>query len=139
MSIKSAPPPATAGVSVKSRGEPKFDLIRATLTFLRSDHAGPIGLAVCCILISLISIHDAMLVIVNYEVINEMEQNPIGVWLLGLQGGQVWLFVLVKLACTALVCTVLVSLYQYRRRIAMTVASSLAGFQSLLLGYLTIG
>ncbi len=99
---------------------------------------GPVTLGVCCLLIAFVSVHDAALVVTNHEVIHEVEQNPIGVWLLDLQDGQVWLFVTVKLVSTALVCAVLITLYKHQRRIAMTVAASLVCFQLSLLCYLTV-
>ncbi|QDV84539.1 hypothetical protein [Planctomycetes bacterium TBK1r] len=100
--------------------------------------SGPASLGICCLLIAFVSVHDAALIVTNHEVIYEMEQNPIGVWLLDLQDGQVWLFVTVKLICTALVCAVLITLYKHQRRMAMTVAASLVCFQLSLLCYLSV-
>ncbi len=100
--------------------------------------SGPTSLGICCLLIAFVSVHDAALIVTNHEVIYEMEQNPIGVWLLDLQDGQVWLFVTVKLICTALVCAVLITLYKHQRRMAMTVAASLVCFQLSLLCYLSV-
>ncbi len=42
-----------------------------------------------------------------------------------------------KLATTALVCTLLVALYEHWRRGGLVTAAALAGFQTLLLGYLS--
>ncbi|WP_147870218.1 hypothetical protein [Stieleria maiorica] len=106
--------------------------------FRRLRGCGAVWLGMCCLLIAFVSVHDAALVVTNHEVIHEMEQNPIGVWLLDLQDGQVWLFVAVKLVCTALVCAVLITLYKHQRRIGMTVAASLVCFQLSLLCYLTV-
>ena len=102
----------------------------------RYTHVKPVVFALCCVGIALISVHDAMLVVVHHETISELERNPIGKWLLDIQQGEVWLFVLVKLAGTAVVCTVLVSLYQRCRKLALPIALSLTTFQSLLLVYL---
>ena len=90
----------------------------------------------CCVWISAVSLHDAVLVIVHHEVITQLEQNPLGRWLLHWHGGDVWLFVSVKFAGTALVCAVLVKLYQHHAVVAVTVAAAVAGFQLLLLLYL---
>ena len=98
---------------------------RAALTF-----------ALCCVWIAVVSVHDAILVIVNHEVIGQFERNPFGKWLIACDDGEVWLFVVVKLAGTAVVCTVLVRLYQYRGDIALLVAFVLSGFQMLLLFHL---
>jgi hypothetical protein len=104
----------------------------------RFDYA-IVAFAVCCVLIGTISVHDAMLLIVNHDVIQEAERNPLGRLLLSLQGGEVWLFVVVKLLGTSVVCATLIRLYTYRRRMAFAVAGVLAGLQVGLLGYLTLG
>jgi hypothetical protein len=92
----------------------------------------------CCLgVIALVSIHDAMLIVTNHEIINDVEQNPVGTFLLQLQGGQVWLFVFAKLLGTSLVTTCLVVLYEYRKRLGLLVATVISIFQCLLLTYLT--
>lgn len=92
----------------------------------------------CCALIVTVSVHDAMLVVVNYEIIGEVERNPIGKWLIEAQGGEVWLFVVAKLAGTSLVCTVLVTLFRRRTRITLAAAVGIAIFQLVLVSYLSI-
>jgi hypothetical protein len=92
--------------------------------------------ACCCAWIAAVSAHDAMLVMVHHQLIEEFERNPLGRWLIQCGGGDVWLFVCVKFAGTATVCAALVLLYRYRFAVAVTVAGALAGFQSLLLCYL---
>ena len=89
-----------------------------------------------CTWIAAVSVHDAVLVVVHQEVISQFERNPLGRWLLQLHGGEVWLFVAVKLAGTAVVCKVLFRLYQYRSGIALLVAVVLSCFQMLLLFHL---
>ena len=93
----------------------------------------------CFVWIVAVSAHDAVLVVVHHEVIEQYEQNPLGRWLIQCHGGDVWLFVFVKFAGTAAVCVVLVKLYQYRSVLAVTVAGAVAGFQLLLLFYLHMG
>lgn len=95
-------------------------------------------LAACCLLVAVVSVHDATLVILHEEVIADFERNPIGRVLLELQGGQVWLFVVVKLAGTAIVCATLIMLYEYHRRIALASAVGVTVFQLTLFVYLTI-
>ncbi|MGN6547746.1 MAG: hypothetical protein ACTHK7_22040 [Aureliella sp.] len=92
----------------------------------------------CCLIIALVSVHDAALIVLNYQVIAEVEMNPLGRWLLELQGGEVWLFVLVKLAGTAFVWAVLVEVYRRRQRYGLIAAGALTGFQLGLLCYLTL-
>jgi hypothetical protein len=94
--------------------------------------------SLCCLFVAAVSVHDAVLVVVNHEIISEVEQNPVGKWLLDVQGGEVWLFVFLKLAGTALVCAVLVTIYQRSPRFAMITVIPLATFQMLLLSYLMI-
>jgi hypothetical protein len=91
----------------------------------------------CCALIAAISVHDAMLVIVNHESIVEEERNPIGQWLLAIRGGDIWLFVLVKLLGTSVVCSTLITLFRSRPHMALVAASFLAGLQLVLLTYLS--
>lgn len=94
--------------------------------------------AACCLFVAAVSVHDATLVVLNDGVIVQEEQNPLGRWLLDLQGGEVWLFVLVKLVGTAVVCATLITLYRHRQRIGMAVAVALAAFQLALLSYLSL-
>jgi hypothetical protein len=95
--------------------------------------------AMSCLLIMVVSVHDAMLVVLNVDVILEFERNPIGKWLIELQRGEIWLFVLTKLLGTAVVCTVLVMLYESRARHGLVAAAGVASFQMMLLCYLTFG
>ena len=41
----------------------------------RAFKSGPLALAICCLLIALVSVHDAALVVTNHEVINEHNIN----------------------------------------------------------------
>jgi uncharacterized membrane protein len=86
--------------------------------------------------VAAVSVHDAALLIVNEGNILEFEQNPIGYWLIQANSGSVWLFVVVKLLGTSLVCAVLASIYEYSRRLALVMTSPLAVFQAVLLSYL---
>jgi hypothetical protein len=86
--------------------------------------------------IAAVSVHDVALVVLNHEVILEFEQNPVGRWLIEANGGAVWTFVAVKLLFTAVVCSLLVSLFERCRRKGFAVAGGLAFFQGLLLLYL---
>ncbi len=92
----------------------------------------------CCLFVAVVSVHDTALIVANHEVIQDVEQNPAGRWLLDLQHGEIWCFVLAKLTGTALVCSVLVRLYQFSKKIALISASTLAVLQFLLLCYLTL-
>ncbi|MFO0943435.1 MAG: hypothetical protein U0930_22090 [Pirellulales bacterium] len=86
--------------------------------------------------IALVSVHDAALLVVNQDLIQEFEQNPIGSWLIQLNNGSVWLFVILKLLGTSIACAVLASIFEYSRSLAMIIISPLASFQAMLLSYL---
>lgn len=111
-------------------------LLRLLLRVARKRR-NEIALAACCLFVAAVSVHDAMLVILNANVIGEVERNPVGRWLIEMQGGEVWLFVLSKLVGTAIVCAVLVTLYEFRAHLALAASSGVAAFQAGLLWYLT--
>ena len=71
------------------------------------------------------------------EVILHMEQNPVGVWLLQLDKGNVWPFIYFKLAGTVVVCSVLLAMWRFRYRHLFPVTASLTWWQIGLLLYLT--
>jgi uncharacterized membrane protein len=105
----------------------------------------PVGLVfqplLACFLIlvgfvAVVSVHDAALLIVNQDNILEYEKNPIGYWLIQANSGSVWLFVVVKLLGTSLVCAVLASIYEHSQSLALVITGPLAIFQAVLLSYL---
>ncbi len=110
--------------------------LRRSLRMARKRHS-QIVLAACCLLVAAVSVHDAMLVVLNADVIGEVERNPVGRWLIEVRGGDVWLFVSLKFVGTAIVCAVLVTLYEFRTRLALAAGSGVAAFQMALLWYLT--
>ncbi|RPH77593.1 MAG: hypothetical protein EHM77_07830 [Planctomycetaceae bacterium] len=115
---------STLAVELPQRFRPLWDW-RTVLPFLA-----------LVLFIASVSVHDAALVAVNQDVIYEMEQNPLGRWLIALDSGSVSLFILVKMAGTAVVCAVLGSLFEYSRRLGFAVAWPIAIFQGGLLAYL---
>ena len=86
--------------------------------------------------IAAVSVHDAALVVLHHDLILEVERNPIGRWLIEANNGCVWLFVIVKLFNTSVVCTLLVSIYERSRHVGFVITSALAILQGLLLLYL---
>lgn len=110
--------------------------LRRSLRMAKARHR-QIVLAACCLFVAAVSVHDAMLVVLHADVICEFEQNPVGRWLIEMGGGDVGLFVSLKLMGTGMVCATLVTLYEFRTRIALAAGSSLAVFQAVLLLYLT--
>lgn len=87
--------------------------------------------------ILLVSVYDAWLLLRFREVIVDTELNPLGVLLLHLCGGTVWLFLGLKLAGTVLVCTILSVLYQIAPLRGISITVVLACFQCALLVFLT--
>ncbi len=109
------------------------------LSCLAKEHRGAVVFGACCLLVVAISVHDAMLVVLNADIISQAERNPVGKCLIELQGGDVWLFVLAKLTGTAIACSVLVTLYELRARLALVASVGVACFQMVLLCYLIFG
>jgi len=103
---------------------------------LISRHRATIFFACCCVWIAAVSAHDAVLVVVHHEVMQQCERNLVGHWLIEHYQGDVWVFVWLKLVGTATACTLLVALYRWRAATALAVAAAVAGFQLLLLCYL---
>ncbi len=103
------------------------------------EHPSGVAFAMLCMFVMAVSVHDAMLVVLNADVILEVERNPVGRWLIELQRGDVWLFVLTKFLGTAVVCSILVMMYEFRVRHGLLAVGGVASFQMILLCYLTFG
>ena len=93
---------------------------------------------VLLLFVASVSVHDAMLVALHDEIIAQVEKNPVGRWLIELARGEVWLFIVVKLAGTSVVCAVLLMLYERCKPVAFAVAAAVAGFQLGLLLFLSL-
>lgn len=87
-------------------------------------------------LIGLVSSIDAYLTIKYQDSIFLLEENPVGKWLLEVEGGDPSLFVGVKFLGTICVLGTLSALYRWNPRMAYTLATSLSAFQTGLLCYL---
>lgn len=92
---------------------------------------------ILCSLIVGVSLYDTHLIVKYSGTIGEMEENPIGCWLLEIADGGISVFVRAKLAGTLTVLSVLVYLWRTRSRKALPVTASLAAYQTGLLAYLT--
>lgn len=86
--------------------------------------------------IGLISSIDLYWAIKNQDLMLEMEENPIGRWLLFKDDGDVALFMGVKMAGTTLALGILIFLYHYRKRLAWISIITLTILQFYLLHYL---
>lgn len=95
------------------------------------------GFAVLFTLILGVSIYDTWLTIEYSEVMPQMEENPMGQFLILLDHGKVNLFVRCKIAGTLIVMSVLLLLRRIRSRKTLPITGSLAAWQTWLLTYLT--
>jgi hypothetical protein len=87
--------------------------------------------------IAAVSIYDAALVILCADVIALTEQNPVGQYLIRINGDDPSLFVLLKLVGTSVAVLVLLKLFQDFRHLAVPVATGVASAQMWLLLYLS--
>jgi hypothetical protein len=87
--------------------------------------------------IAAVSIYDAALVILYANVIAFTEQNPVGQYLIRINGDDPSLFVILKLIGTALTVAVLLLLFQNLRHLAVPVVTGVASAQMSLLLYLS--
>ncbi len=84
-----------------------------------------------------VSLYDTFLIVQFKDLIAQTEQNPVGRWLIHIANGDVGVFVRVKLAGTIIVMATLATLYKRRSKKTLPVTTSIAGYQSGLLAYLT--
>ena len=85
-----------------------------------------------------VSVYDTVLIVVFKDTLSQLEQNPVGLWLINLGNGDVEIFVRAKLAGTVVVAAFLVFLHRYRCNTSTTVTTSIAIWQTGLLAYLTL-
>tara|TARA_R110002072_G_scaffold303029_1_gene491473 strand:+ start:207 stop:491 length:285 start_codon:yes stop_codon:yes gene_type:complete len=85
-----------------------------------------------------VAAYDTYLTVHFQETINQLEENPVGRWLIKADGGSVALFVGAKFIGTILVLGALPLLYAHQRTLGVVVATGVAICQVILLCYLTI-
>jgi hypothetical protein len=88
--------------------------------------------------IGIVSAIDCFLLYRFRHLIQEVEENPVGRYLIEIDGGNVTVFLLTKLAGTVVVMTVLAGLYVYCRRWSLAITGSIASFQLSLLVYVAL-
>jgi len=84
----------------------------------------------------MVSAWDTYLSIRFQDMLRERELNPIGCWLIDLDGGDVAIFMGVKFAGTVLVLGVLAFTYMHCRKFSWGLMVPLFIFQALLLAFL---
>ena len=85
-----------------------------------------------------VSVYDGYLVLRFRHLLHQSELNPLGLLLIELNGGQVWLLLAAKFVGTVAAATVALLVYGRRPRAGLTVASALAGLQLCLLLFLLL-
>ena len=84
----------------------------------------------------LVSVLDGYLLLYTRDVIGDSERNPVGLALLAINGGQVWLFLLLKLIGTVLVSMWLLVIHRKNPRRGLMIVIPIACFQLGLLIFL---
>lgn len=93
----------------------------------------------CIALIASVSMYDVYWSFKTQDVLVEFEKNPIGTWLINMDGGDIALFMTVKMMGTMAVILAIPAIYFARRTWGLIVCVSLAIFQLLLFGFLNYG
>jgi len=109
---------------------------RQLLASVRRSDSGAYAIGVGFIVA--VSLYDAWLVVLYADSILWHEQNPVGLFLLRLNGGDPSLFVSLKLFGTLIVAAVLCWLFRTLRRLAVPVTVGVASVQATLLLYLSL-
>lgn len=90
-------------------------------------------------IITIVSVDDVYWSFKNQAVLYEVEQNPVGRWLMTMDGGDVALFMTAKLVLTMVVISAVPLLYRFRSHWGLTIGGAVAAFQLLLFAYLNFG
>lgn len=87
--------------------------------------------------IGLVCAYDVYLSVKYADFLRHLERNPIGLWLLHLDGGSAALFMAVKVFSSLVVLAVLILLHRWYLRLCWIATGSIAFFQFWLLVFLT--
>jgi hypothetical protein len=90
------------------------------------------------VLIAAVSVYDIWLTVRYREEMPLLEENPLGIWLIRLDSGDINLFVQLKIAGTIVVMAVLLRMMLRESRLLAPVTGTLASLQTGLLLYLTL-
>lgn len=93
----------------------------------------------CVSLITLVSMYDVYWTFKVQDVIIHTEENPIGTWLINVDGGDIALFMTVKMLGTMIVILAIPAIFFFRKGWGLICAVSVAFFQTLLFAYLNFG
>jgi len=95
--------------------------------------------ALMWVAIGIISSIDVYWAILNQDMMMEIEENPIGRYLIGMEGGGVALFMSIKVAGTIIALGALVFLYHWKQKYAWPIIIAITIAQFFLLSYLNHG
>ena len=98
-----------------------------------------VALASCLTVIAAVSAYDTYWSFKNQDTLYDFEQNPVGRWLMELDGGDVALFMTVKMIGTLIVLNAIPLIGRFRKSWCLPIACSVATFQLLLFAYLNWG
>jgi hypothetical protein len=85
-----------------------------------------------------VSVFDGYLVVRFRHELHKTELNPLGRWLIQLNGGQVWLLLATKFAGTVAAAALVLLIYGRWPRLGITIASVVASLQLCLLLFLVL-
>lgn len=125
-------------LSVFSEGRPEQERKR------RSAYEGP-TVTVLCLFIGLVSAYDAYLTMAYSTSLIQMEHNPVGRLVMGLDASmypdlrKVAVFLGIKFSGTILAISMIHMLFHFRRHWAVPIAWTIALLQLILLAYLQFG
>ena len=88
--------------------------------------------------IGMASSFDLYLAVANCHELKDIEQNPVGTWLIDLDDGGIGLFMGLKMAGTVTALGVLILLYHLKRNWALVISYTLSAGQVLLILYLVL-
>jgi tryptophan-rich sensory protein len=91
------------------------------------------------VFIAFVSVHDGYLVLKHAGVMEDEERNPVGLYLISLAGGEVWMLLGAKAVGTVLACAAMLILFMANPRLGLAVTHGVACFQFGLLLYLFVG
>lgn len=121
-----------------SASSPDHGVITAAPIQVRADRQTLLMMSLW-LFIGVVAAYDVYLSIKYQEVLQYQELNPLGRWLLKLDGGSVAVFMGCKFLGTLVVLGVIQLLYFYRRHLGLTVATAMACVQVAVGTFLLFG
>lgn len=88
-------------------------------------------------IIGLVCAYDVYLSVKYPDFLKHLEENPLGMWLISLDGGSPALFMAVKFASSMIVMSVLILSHRWYSRLCLVLTVPVALYQLCLMAYLT--